>query len=217
MILGLDQVLTSFWTQFVTWLPGFVAALIVLVIGFIVGRIVAKVVKEVLIRAKVDEWTNMEEDKFSIKFSDVFSIVAKWVIYLVFLQQATFYLQIQVVSSFINNVVSIIPGLIEAALLIIVGYVIAMFLKERILSSKTLHADLVGNVVFLLIMYVSIALALPFVGINTVLINNILLVFIGSLGLGFAIALGLGLKDTIAKLSASYTGRFKKRVARRRR
>ena len=66
-----------------------------------------------------------------------------------------------------------------------------------------------GKVIFFLIIYLSIALALPFVGINPTLINNILLVAIGSVGLGIAIALGWGLKDVVREAAQDYAKKFR--------
>jgi hypothetical protein len=66
-------------------------------------------------------------------------------------------------------------------------------------------------VIFFLVLYVSIALALPFVGIDPTLINWILIVIVASLGVGLAIAIGLGLKDVIADVARGYSRKFKKR------
>jgi hypothetical protein len=63
------------------------------------------------------------------------------------------------------------------------------------------YSDIVAKILFFLILYISIAMALPLVGIDPTLVNNILLVIIGSVGLGLAIAIGLGLKDTIARMA----------------
>ncbi len=79
------------------------------------------------------------------------------------------------------------------------------------MKTKTLYGDIVGNVIFFLILYVSVALALPFVGIDTQLINWILIVVVASLGLGMAIAIGLGLKDVVRDIGKTYSKRFMKK------
>ena len=47
---------------------------------------------------------------------------------------------------------------------------------------------------FFFIVYISVAIALPLVGISGQLLEYILLIIVGSAGLGFAIAIGLGMK-----------------------
>ena len=105
-------------------------------------------------------------------------------------------------------------GAVEASVIIIVGYSIASYIKEKVMHSKTLYAEIVGNVIFFLTLYVSIDLALPFIGIDTQLINWILIIILASFGLGIGIALGLGLKDTVSMFAKEYT---KNLVKKRRR
>ncbi len=81
------------------------------------------------------------------------------------------------------------------------GYALARYIEELISDSDFVYAHLMSRVFFFMIIYIAIALALPKVGLDATLVNNILLIIVGSIGLGFAIALGLGLKDTIAELA----------------
>jgi hypothetical protein len=47
-------------------------------------------------------------------------------------------------------------------------------------------------------------MALPLMGIETFIVNAVLLVIVGSVGLGLAIAIGWGLRDTIAAMAKKY-------------
>ncbi len=208
---GFEDVFSTLYTTFITGLPGvlysIISAAITLLIGLIIGRIIGRIVREIIIRSKVDEWIS-EEDKLAFKFSHVADLIARWIIYLVFIKQSAIFLGVLAITTFVDSIISIIPSLVEGALVIIVGYTVALYLKDKIISSKTFYSDLVGKIVFFLIIYSSIALALPFVGIDPSLINNMLLVIIGSVGLGLAIAMGLGLKDVIAESARNYSKKF---------
>ncbi|MCD6477214.1 MAG: hypothetical protein J7K26_03620 [Candidatus Aenigmarchaeota archaeon] len=207
MVFYVEDILMALWNSFITSIPGIIGAIIALVVGFIVGKVLGKIVKEIVIRLKVDEYIGQEE-KFAFKISDILSLIVRWWIYLVFIQEAARYLGIAVVMQFISSIVAFLPGLIEAALIIVVGYVLAEYIKDRIISSKTIYASIVGKVIFFLMVYLSVALALPFVGIDATLVNAILLVFIGSVGLGMAIAMGLGLKGVIESEAKKYVGKI---------
>jgi len=205
----IEELLLTLWANILSTVPGIIAAILTLIIGFILGKIIGRVVREILVRAKIDEYI-ITEEKISFKFSNVFALIARWVIYLVFIQQAVMFLGVTAIIQFVNSILIFIPGLIAAALVIIIGYNIALYLKDKIVTSKTLYSDITGKTIFFLVVYLSIALALPFVGINPELINSILLIIIGSVGIGLAIALGLGLKDVIADTAKRYTKKFKK-------
>ena len=99
---------------------------------------------------------------------------------------------------------SFIPRIIGASLILVVGYALGEYIKGHIKSTKTLWGTITAKVLFFFILYVSIALALPILGINASLVNNILLVVIASVGLGLAIAMGLGLKDAVSDISKRY-------------
>jgi asparagine N-glycosylation enzyme membrane subunit Stt3 len=89
-------------------------------------------------------------------------------------------------------------------IIILVGYIIAKYVQAQIVSTKFEYSDFIGKVIFFFTVIIAISLALPFVGIDPSLINNIILILVASVGVGIAIAIGLGLKDTIDKLARKY-------------
>jgi hypothetical protein len=206
-----QEALITLWNSFLLILPSLIWTAVALVVGFIVGKIVGWLVKQFLVRVKLDHYI-FEKEKFKIKLSDVFSILARWVIYLAFILIAVVdILNIEAITVLVTSAIGFLVGAIEASVIIIVGYSLAYYIKDKVIQSKTFYGDLVGNVIFFLVLYVSIALALPFVGIDPTLINWILIVTVASFGIGLAIAIGLGLKDVIADVARDYSKKFKKR------
>ena len=177
-------------------------ASILLVIGYIIGRIVGGIVKEILIRAKVDKYVSA---KGLFKVSDIFSLLAKWAIYLIFIWASVQQLGIQSLTLLMETIVlGFIPGLIKALIVIFVGYLIADYVRTLVEKSEVSYSDIISKALFWFIIYIAVAIALPLIGIDTTLVNSILLILIGSFGLGIAIAMGLGLKDTVTALSKQY-------------
>ena len=206
-----QEALITLWNSFLLILPSLIWTAVALVVGFIVGKIVGWLVKQFLFRVKLDHYI-FEKEKFKIKLSDVFSILARWVIYLAFILIAVVdILNIEAITVLVTSAIGFLVGAIEASVIIIVGYSLAYYIKDKVIQSKTFYGDLVGNVIFFLVLYVSIALALPFIGIDPTLINWILIVIVASFGIGLAIAIGLGLKDVIADVAGDYSKKFKKR------
>lgn len=201
--MALETLLVGLWGTFVDSLPGLIAAIVTLIIGLIIGKVVGKIVKEIFVRIKVDEFV-LEGEKVSFKFSDIFSLIARWWIYLVFIKAAAEFLGIAAITLFIGDMITFIPGLIKGALIVIVGYVLAEYIKDKIISKKTIYGSVVGKIVFFLLIYMSIALALPLLGIDATVVNWGFLIMISSVGLGIAIATGLGLKDVVAESAKQY-------------
>ena len=206
----IQQALLTLWDNFLMTLPSMLWAAVALVVGFIIGKVAGWIIKQFLVRVKLDQYV-FEKEKFKIKLSDVFSTLGRWVIYLVFIQVAASILGIASVITLVNSAITFLTGAIEASVIIIVGYSLAYYIKDKVIHSKTFYGDLVGNLIFFLMLYVSVALALPFVGIDATLINWILIVIVASLGAGLAIAVGLGLKDVVSDVAKGYSRKFKKK------
>lgn len=203
IIIGpLASALNTVWLATLSVLPNLIAAIIILIIGFIVGKIVGAVVEEILLKFKVDDYVHSRKAEF--KLSHIFSVVFRWVLYLVFIQQAAAALNISVISTFIGNVVVFLPGIIGAIIVIATGYALGRYIEDLIEDSAAVYAGIMSRVFFFFIVYISVAIALPLVGLDPSLVNNILLIVIGSIGVGTAIALGLGMKDTVADLSKEF-------------
>ncbi len=199
-------ILNRLWESTVNFIPNLVGALILLAIGWVVGTIVGRITREILRRLKVDEYITRSRRPF-FRVSDIFKVIVEWSIYLAFMQAAVGVLGIEPLESFFEGILAFIPGLIKAIITIIVGYAIANYVSSKIKESKVSYSDLLGNALFFLIVYVSVALALPSIGIDPFIVNAILLVILGTVGIGLAIAIGLGLKDVVAKAAKKY---FKK-------
>jgi hypothetical protein len=208
--MALQEVIMTLWYSFLTQLPALITSMIILIIGFIVGKVVGKVTQEVLIRVKIDKYVT-EKEKFKLKISDMGSLIAKWVIYIWFIQLGVAALGISALTALTSSAVQFLFGAVGAVVIILVGYIFAYFVKEQVIHTKTFYGDVVGNLIFFLIVYVSVALALPFVNIDPTLINWLLIVIVASLGLGLAIAIGLGLKDVVAETAKGYSKKFKSR------
>lgn len=206
----LVDVLATFTTNTIEFLPNLISAIILLVIGLVVGKIIGRVVQEVLDRVRLDYYVS-ETHKPVLSLSGLFSVISRWWIYLAFISAAlsTEVLGITSLSIWVAQVNEFIPRIIGASVILVVGYILAEYIKTHIKKTKTLYGVMVGKVLFFFVLYVSIALALPILGISASLISNILLVIIASIGLGVAIALGLGLKDAVSDVSRRYVKKMK--------
>ncbi len=208
----INSFLIGLGSSTIEFLPNLVGALILLAIGYLVGKGIGIVIEKFCVTVKVDKYVKCK----GFKLSNLFKIAGEWIIYLVFIQSAVQFLGIITLAVFVNKIVYFIPMAVGAAIIVVVGYILGSFFEEQIRKSEGIYKNLVGRIVNFFTVYVAIALALPFLGINPSLVNNILLIIIASAGLGFAIAIGLGLKDVVAKEADKYIGVVEKEVSKRR-
>jgi len=207
---ALQDVLLTLANSFMLGFPALIEAVVWLVIGLVLGKFTGWIVKQFLMKVKLDKYLG-EKDKLKISLSDAFSMISRWIIYLIFIQIAAEAVNIVTLSTLITQAILFLTGAIEAIVIILIGYGLAFYIKDKVIHSKTFYGDVVGNLIFFLMLYVSVALALPFVKIDPTLVNWILIVIVASLGLGIAIAIGLGLKEVVAETARGYARKFKVR------
>lgn len=198
--------LETFLSSVILFFPNLVAAVILLGVGWVVGEIVGRVAKGLMLRFKVDHY--IARRRPMLKLSDIFPIIFEWTIYLVFIQASVQALGVTALVQFVQMIISFIPGLIGAVIVVIVGYIFAEYVRNEVEKSRIAYSDIMSKMLFWLIVYVAIAIALPLVGIDATLVNNILLIIVGSFGAGIAIAIGLGLKDVVASVAKKKSKNF---------
>ncbi len=209
---NLNILLAGLRDSTVSFVPNLIGALLLLVIGYVLGKIIGAVIEKACIGVKINTYLKCK----GFKLSKLFKIAGSWIIYLVFIQSAVAILDIPTLGLFINSIVYFIPMAVGAAIIVVVGYILGGFFEDQISSSDGKYNTLVGKIVNFFTIYVSIALALPILGVNPTLVNNILLVIIASVGLGFALATGLGLKDVVAKEADKYVSVAEKAIKKKR-
>src|SRR3989304_9097072 len=126
----IQQALTNVWYSFVLSLPNFLWALMALLIGFLAGRFGGWIVKQFLLKIKLDQFI-FEKDRFKMKLSDIFSVMARWIIYLLFLLYSASFLGVPEILQLIRSAIGFLTGAVEAMVIIIVGYSLAYYIKER--------------------------------------------------------------------------------------
>ena len=204
------NVLESLANAAIEFAPKALAATILLAIGWAIGSVLGRIIREVVRRTKIDEYI-FGKRRPIVRIGNVLAVIVSWSIYLLFIQAAVDMLGVRVLVTAFGQVLAFLPKLIEAIIILIAGYGIAEYVRNQIEESKMEYAGILSNLAFFIIVYVAIATALPLLDIETFLINSLLLIAAGSLGAGFAIAIGLGLKDEMRIIFRRYMRRKRRR------
>ncbi|MEA3229534.1 MAG: hypothetical protein U9P44_01340 [archaeon] len=206
---NIEVIYSQITNTLISGAPQLALAIVALVVGYIIGVVSYKIVYKALEKSKID--SRLGSKYLDVKLSAITATIVKWIIYLIAISQAAEFLQIRIITNIVNGVLIFIPGVVSATVLMIAAYILGYFIKSEIIGDKDVYTKLIGDVVFFFVVYVGIATALPVLGIEAVLINTILLLIIGSICLGVAIALGLGLKDTVADVSRDFAKKYNKK------
>jgi hypothetical protein len=124
---------------------------------------------------------------------ETFLTSIKWVIYVVFLRQAFTVLQIPILSDFLSTALGIIQGLAASIVILVVGYGVALYLKKSV--EKIAGWQLLGGILFLFVIYISLAVALRSAFGSEKLANNVILIITAA----GAAAIAWNYKDAIAR------------------
>lgn len=186
-------------------------ALAIFVAGYVVAVVLASIARKTLLGFNVDNYMK-ERCKVPIKLSSVVSSAIKWYLILVVLHTAINQLtRLDAVAVQLQNLIGFMPTIISAVIVLFASYVIGIFVKDEIFGEKEIYSIIIGKGLFFLVMLIGGVMSLSIIQIETFLISAITLVIIGSVGLGAAIALGLGLKDIIRELAVDYLKKHKKK------
>ena len=136
-----------------------------------------------------------------LTLSELLGVLVYWLVLLVIFMIAIDILGLTTVGELINKIVSYIPNVIAAIFIMIIGMFAAAFLANMVTATATnagiTQSRLLGKITQLAIIIFSVLLSLDQMQIakNIVLLASGIV--LASIGLGLALAIGLGCKDIV--------------------
>lgn len=199
------QIFNELISRFVGFVPGFIQALILLIIGYIIGKLVGASIRIFLTKVLgLDKWLEMkglEDAAFGIKISAFISGLVKWYIYFLFIGAAISALKIPMLEPYMYSFVQFYPRIIAAAIILLFGFIVGEWFREKILETELIFKDTIGIIAKALVIIIFFIMTLNSLMIDATPILWVLLIFVGgmilSAAIGIGIAVGLALKDEI--------------------
>ena len=198
-MIGEFSALENLANSFIAVVPNLLGALVLLLLGWLIGRVVYAVVHKIMRKLRIDSYFKLEKGPH---LTELLSNIIKWIIYLAFISAAVEVMGVNVLSTYFEDLLQFIMGLLGGIIVILVAYLIARYIQKHIKGMKTEYSNALSQIIFLFVMIIAVSIAFDVANIPNFLINAIIIV--ASVGLGLAIALGLGLKETVAKLAKKY-------------
>ena len=187
--------LVGIYQGFVAVLPGLIGAIIVLVVGYLIALLVETIVDKVLHKIKLDKWviekTKMKKIAGEFKLSKFLAVISKWYVFILFLPPAAGLVKLTTLAALLNTVALWVPQIILAIIVAFIGFLVAEYIAEMIVETKTKGARLIADAARFVILVIFALVVLEQIGIKITLVQNDVLVVLT--GIVFAFALGLGL------------------------
>ncbi len=156
-----------------------IIAVVLIAVGIIAGKIVNSILKNALDKARIEKTNAYNFFKFLI-------VVIKWGIYILFLNLAIRVLSIPQFTSWLTDVLIVIPAIVGGLIIIVVGFAIAVYLRKTIEESKVESYEILGNIIFYFIIYISLVFALKtaMISMDNTIVNIIIIVLTGIVAAG---------------------------------
>ncbi len=200
---AISDSLNKFLGKVITFLPNLLAMITILIIGFLIAWIVKRLISRFLKAIQFDKvserWGLAEVlSKGGLAYSPA-SLLSRffyWVIVLITLIMGINALDVPAMQNFIAQFFNYLPHLFAAILILIVGYLIAIFLGQAALiaavNAQMESAKLLGRSVRWFIIILSLTMALYHLGIAEKVIIAAFTIIFGGIVLALAISFGWG-------------------------
>ena len=193
---ALIQPLETTFRSFQEVLPGLAIGILVLIIGYFISSFLGFVVRKILYKINLDKRLRKEDLDDSlghISIAKLFGTISKWSIFAVFLNQAVVFFELGVVSSALRTVISWLPNIIFAFVIIVVGLIFVDFVVHKILQLRSRYMHVIASLIKFILIFVVIFTALDQLGINIQFAQTIFLLFVGAVFLTLSLVVGIGL------------------------
>ncbi len=204
----------------------FVSSVLLVLVLFIIGWLVSKYiiksgVTQLLKMVRLDELSHrIELDAILVKggidkgLSELVGIICYWLSLLITFVVALNAVGLTVAADLLQRIVLYVPNIIAAAFIMIVGMFAAVVLRNvvRVAANNAgiSQSNLLSNICEVVIMVFTVAVALEQLQIGGRIIDLTVSIILGSFGLGFALAFGLGCKDIVGKSVGDFLSKLKK-------
>lgn len=199
------------WIGIVNFIPNIVVAVIIFILGWLIGAALGRVVAQIIKSLKVDSALKatglndaVERAGFTLDSGAFLGALVKWFFVVVFLVASLEVLGLTQVTLFLQTVVlSYLPHVIVAVLIILVAAVIAQVVREVVMgAAKAAHvhsAGLAASLAKWAVWIFAILTALDQLQVATAFVQTLFTGVIVALSLAFGLAFGLGGQEAAAR------------------
>lgn len=201
--------------QFVHLAPRAIAACVVLIVGFIIARLVSSAVTAIAERLGLQRAADngglvksMQQVGIERTVPQIVGIIVFWLLMCVFLFASFDILDMPALTGAMEKVIAYIPKLLVATFVVVLGLLLAAFLKGVVATSADrvgiTYAPQLATACYWVLAMLTFIAAFDQLQIEFKLLNEAILIAFAALALGFGLSFGLGGRDVMAGILAGY-------------
>lgn len=196
--------------------------IITLIVGWVISRGIKALVSKLLKAVKVDSLSDMiklnqllEKGGIKYRLSDLIGIIFYWLALLITVVVALNIVNLTVAADLLQRIVLYVPNVIAAVFILIAGMFIATLLGNIVQTAANnaglSQTNFLSSSAKFIVMIFAVFITLEQLNIGAKIVELTIGILLGSIGLGFAIAFGLGCKDLVGKGISDILDKFKKK------
>ncbi|MEK7187287.1 MAG: hypothetical protein AAB691_00375 [Patescibacteria group bacterium] len=197
---------TNVWGLFLGLTFALLGTLVVLLVGLFVAAGLGKLIEKIFDAVRIDEvFENaglkpyFERANMRIRIAYFLGRVVYWFVIVAFLLVISDFLELDSFSSFLRDVLSYIPNVVAAVLIMLAAVVIGNFLRgtvrASVMGARMHSAQFLGALTWWAIVIFGFFTALLQLRVAETVVNALITGFIAMLALAGGLAFGLGGKD----------------------
>ncbi|MCM8797078.1 MAG: hypothetical protein NC923_04285 [Candidatus Omnitrophica bacterium] len=196
--------------------------LVILLIGWLISKGIKALVIKGLRAINIDKFSAwitlniiLEKGGITYSLSELVGVIFYWIGLLVTFMVAINAAGLTIAADLLSKVVLYVPNVISAVFILILGMFVAVFLRN-IVQTAANNADipqvkLISKTVEVIVTVFVILVALEQLKIGIRITELTIGIILGSIGLGLALAFGLGCKDIAGKAVNDFVEKLKKK------
>lgn len=203
--------LQEVFTKFKVFVPNLLAMLVILIMGILLARLVRFLLVKSLTAINFDSWSDrmgftslMRKGDFWAKPTAILGGIVFWLLIIITLMIGLSALKIAGVDSLVEQFFSYVPRAISAALILLIGYVVAGFISQGILiaavNSGYHYAKILADAIRILLLLLILAMVMEQLKIAPGIVLAAFSILFSGIVTALAIAFGVGGIDAARRM-----------------
>lgn len=220
------SIIQPFLQQFIGFLANLILAVVVFIIGYLISVGIGKLITEILRSVKFNKlfekegWRKaLQRANVDVNASEFIGAIFKWVFVIISLLVAVDILKLTTFSGFLMQVINYLPSVVVAVLTFVVAIIISDIVEKIVRATVErlkvgygyLAASIVKWAIWIFAIFLILEQLLPTSILVKTLYSSIVYGIVAALALGIGLAIGLGGKDTAAKIIADMYRKIEER------
>lgn len=204
-----------------SYIPAVAGAIVILVVGWLLAKVIETVLVRVLKAIQLDKASEtagiskvLAQGDVKLTLSELVGALVYWLIILVVIATALGTLDLTIAADLVGRLAEYVPFILAAIFIIFAGTILANFVAT-IVRTATGNAGisagkLLANITKTIIMIFTVVVAIEQLKIASTLLVLAVNIILISIGIGMALAFGLGCKDLAGKAVSNWLEGMKK-------